>query len=57
MNDKRDNPPVIPCDKCGSTETVNKDCFYECGHLAEYDLRCAECNTYLGHFAYGNWSY
>ena len=57
MNDKRDNPPVVPCDKCGSTETVNKDCFYECGHLAEYDLRCAECNAYLGHFAYGNWSY
>jgi len=53
--DKRDYPP-IECD-CGCVEKEVRNEHFEDAILVEYDLHCKECGSYLGHFAYGNWSY
>lgn len=42
---------------CGCEDTEQFDEYYEEYGLCEYKLRCKKCGTYLGIWAYGNWSY
>lgn len=46
----------LTCD-CDSNETVHKNPYYDEIGEVEYDLHCAECGKYLGHFVYGCWEY
>lgn len=45
-------------DKCPVCENVGYekcDTFYEEGYLVEYSIRCDNCKTRLGTWAYGSW--
>lgn len=47
----------LKCD-CGATETKRENIEAEPGvDIVAYDLHCAECGKYLGHFEYGLWEY
>ncbi len=46
----------LTCD-CGSESTIHKNPYYDEIGEVEYDLHCAKCDKYLGHFVYGGWEY
>jgi len=48
-------PIKCPCG-CEETEEYDKYCEEPFG-VVEHKLKCKKCGTYLGIWAYGNWSY
>ena len=51
----KDGKP-IKCHICGGTNLEEYDYYYLDGHLIEeYSVKCKECGTKLGHWAYGYW--
>lgn len=45
----------LKCHKCGSKEMIRCNEYYTDNFLEEYDIKCKQCSTELGHWAYGNW--
>lgn len=51
-----DNLPLV-CDcGCDVTKHENSEIDKEIGEVA-FDLKCARCGRYLGHFEWGHWEY
>lgn len=47
----------LKCHKCGSKELEEYDEHYmEWEDREEYSVRCKQCGTEVGHWAYGNWN-
>lgn len=47
----------LKCHKCDSKELEEYDEHYmEWGDREEYSVRCKQCGTEVGHWAYGNWN-
>lgn len=45
----------LKCYKCNSKNMENYNKYYEEHWCIEYSVKCKECGTKLGHWAYGNW--
>jgi len=51
-----ENGTPLKCFKCESKEMseVNHD-YLDGGRILEYDIKCKDCDTIVGSWAYGHW--
>jgi len=45
----------LKCWKCGYTEFEQFDTYMEEHWVVEYSLKCKQCGSGVGHWAYGTW--
>ena len=50
-----ENLTPIKCQKCEGNNFDMENIYKQEFYVVEYDLKCVNCGTVAGHFAYGNW--
>lgn len=45
----------IKCPKCEGIDFIETNKSFDGGHLSEFTVVCSQCDSNLGHWAYGGW--